>query len=134
MFLFVNFFQQGWRSEVALPGVADYLVEDNRHDEEVQQETLGGVRTVEVEKNEREEKREELEAGVAEGGAQEFQPGDRRQEDVAAAKAATDKRSQASRVDEGRASLFSSAHWIPSFLLWLRAKPSLVRALSTIAG
>lgn len=43
------------------------LVEDDRHDEEVQQETLRGVRTVEMEKDEREEQSEELEAGVAEG-------------------------------------------------------------------
>lgn len=41
-------------------------MEDNRHDEEVQQEALGGVRTVEVEKDECEEQSEELEAGVAE--------------------------------------------------------------------
>lgn len=44
-----------------------HLVEDNRHDEEVQQEALGGVRAVKVEKDEREEQSEELEAGVAEG-------------------------------------------------------------------
>lgn len=44
-----------------------HLVEDDRHDEEVQQEALGGVRTVKVEKDEREEKSEELEAWIAEG-------------------------------------------------------------------
>ena len=44
-----------------------YLVKDNRHDEEVQQEALGGVRTVKVEKNKCEEKSEELEAGITEG-------------------------------------------------------------------
>ena len=59
-------------------------MEDDGHYEEVQQEALGGVRTVKVEKDEREEQSEELEAGVAEGRAQELQPGDRRQEDVTA--------------------------------------------------
>lgn len=43
------------------------LVEDNRHDEEVQQEALGDVRTVKVEKDECKEQSEELEARVAEG-------------------------------------------------------------------
>lgn len=61
-----------------------HLVEDDGHDEEVQQEALGGVRTVEVEKDEREEQSEELEAGVAEGRAQELQSGDGRQENVTA--------------------------------------------------
>ena len=59
-----------------------HLVEDDGHDEEVQQEALGGVRTVEVEKDEREEQGEELEAGVAEGRTQKFQPGDCRQENI----------------------------------------------------
>lgn len=44
-----------------------YLVEHNGHDEEVQQEALGGTWTVEVKENERKEQSEELEAGVAEG-------------------------------------------------------------------
>lgn len=60
------------------------LVEDNRHDEEVQQEALGDVRTVKVEKDECKEQSEELEARVAEGWAQEFQSSDGRQENVAA--------------------------------------------------
>lgn len=60
------------------------LVKDNGHDEEVQQEALRGARTVEVEKDEREEQSEELEARVAEGRAKQFQSGDRGQQDVAA--------------------------------------------------
>lgn len=43
------------------------LVKENAHDEEVQQETLGGVWTVKVEKDQCEEQREELETRVAEG-------------------------------------------------------------------
>lgn len=42
------------------------------------------MRAVEVEKDEREEKSDELEAGVTERRAQEFQPGNRRQENIAA--------------------------------------------------
>ena len=30
--------------------------------------------------------------------------------------------------------LFLPTHWMPSLLRWLREKPSLVRALSTMAG
>lgn len=44
-----------------------HLVKDDGHDEEVQQEALRGARTVEVEKDKREEQSEELEARVAEG-------------------------------------------------------------------
>jgi len=61
-----------------------HLVENNRHDEEVQQEALGEVWTVEVEEDECEEQREELEAGVAERWTQEFQSSNRCQENVAA--------------------------------------------------
>lgn len=43
------------------------------------------MRAVEVEEDQREEKSDELEAGVTEGRAQEFQPGNRRQENIAAA-------------------------------------------------
>lgn len=59
-------------------------MEDDRHYKEVQQEALGGVRTVEVEKKQSEEQSEELEAGVTEGCPQEFQSGNCRQEDVTA--------------------------------------------------
>lgn len=41
-------------------------MENNRHDEEIEQEALGGAWTVEVEKDECEEQGEELEARVAE--------------------------------------------------------------------
>lgn len=59
-------------------------MKDNGHDEEVQQEALRGTRTVEVEKDEREEQSEELEARIAEGRAKQFQSGDRGQQDIAA--------------------------------------------------
>lgn len=59
-------------------------MEHNGHDEEVQQEALGGTWTVEVKENERKEQSEELEAGVAEGWAQEFQSSDCRQENITA--------------------------------------------------
>lgn len=61
------------------------LVKDDGHDEEVEQEALGGVRTVEVEEDEREEKSDELEAGVTEGRAQQLQTGHGGQQNVAAA-------------------------------------------------
>lgn len=61
------------------------LVKDDRHDEEVQQEALGGVRAVKVEKDEREEKSDELETGVTERRAQEFQPSHGGQQNIAAA-------------------------------------------------
>lgn len=61
------------------------LVKDDGHDEEVQQEALGGVRAVKVEKDEREEKSDELEAGVTEGRAQELQSGHGGQQNIAAA-------------------------------------------------
>lgn len=60
-------------------------MKDDGHDEEVQQEALGGVRAVKVEEDEREEKSDELEAGVTEGRAQQLQTGDGGQQDVAAA-------------------------------------------------
>lgn len=59
-------------------------MKEDAHDEEVQQEALRGVWTVEVEKDQREEQGEELEARVAEGRAQQFQSGDGGQQDVAA--------------------------------------------------
>lgn len=43
------------------------------------------MRAVEVEKDECEEKSDELEAGVTERRAQKFQPSNRRQENIAAA-------------------------------------------------
>lgn len=61
------------------------LVKDDRHDEEVQQEALGGVGAVEVEKDEREEKSDELAAGVTERRAQEFQSSNGGQQNIAAA-------------------------------------------------
>lgn len=60
-------------------------MEEDGHDEEVEQEALGGAWTVEVEEDEREQQGEELEAGVTEGRAQEFQPSDCGQENIAAA-------------------------------------------------
>lgn len=59
-------------------------MKEDAHNEEVQQEALRGVRTVEVEKDQREEQGEELEARVAEGRAQQFQSSDGGQQDVAA--------------------------------------------------
>lgn len=67
------------------------LVEEDAHDEEVQQEALRGVRTVKVEKDQREEQREELETGVAEGRAQQLQSRNGGQQDVAAAGASNRK-------------------------------------------
>lgn len=61
-----------------------YLVKDDGHDVEVQEEALGGTRTVEVEKNERKEESQELEAGITEGRTQEFQPSNCCQENVTA--------------------------------------------------
>lgn len=61
-----------------------YLVEHNGHDEEVQQEALRGTWTIEVKENECKEQSEKLEAGVAEGWAQEFQSSDCRQENITA--------------------------------------------------
>lgn len=69
---------------VYLQTLLSHLVENNRHDEEVQQEALRGMRTVEVEKDEGEEQGEELETGVAEGCTQEFQACDCRQENITA--------------------------------------------------
>lgn len=59
-------------------------MKEDAHDKEVQQEALGGVWTVEVEKDKCEEQREELEARVAEGRAQQLQSSNGGQQDVAA--------------------------------------------------
>lgn len=47
-----------------------HLVEDNGHEEEVEQEGLRSPAVVELEENNGEDERQELEAGVAEGRAQ----------------------------------------------------------------
>lgn len=67
-------------------------MEQDGHDEEVQQETLRGMWTIKVEKDEREEQSEEVCAGVTEGRAQEFQTSDCGQEDVTAGDGAESQR------------------------------------------
>lgn len=118
-------------------------MENDGHDEEVQQEALRGVRAVKVEKDKCEEQSEELETGVTERGTQELQAGDRRQENITAG-GGKRQRVQIQQLLHHthihwwccvfEAVCVHSTHWIPSFLRWLRAKPSLVSALSTMAG
>lgn len=49
-------------------------MEDDGHEEEVEQEGLRSPAVVELEENDGEDKREELVAGVAEGRAQKLHP------------------------------------------------------------
>lgn len=113
-------------------------MKEDAHNEEVQQEALGGAWTVKVEKDQREEEREELEARVAEGRAQQLQPCNGGQQDVAAGGRSDGSEGvgcQLVNITHTHVhTVFVSTYWIPSFLRWLSAKPSLVSALSTMAG
>lgn len=60
------------------------LAEDDRHDEEVEQEGFRGTAAVKLKEDDGEDEREELIAGIAEGGTEKLHPGNCHQQDITA--------------------------------------------------
>ncbi len=59
-------------------------VEDDGHQEEVEQECLRGTAAVELKEDDGEDEREELVAGIAEGGTKKLHPSNCHQQDITA--------------------------------------------------
>lgn len=60
------------------------LVEDNGHNKKVQQKGFRGSAAVKLEEDDSEDESDELEAGIAEGGAEELHPSNCHQQDITA--------------------------------------------------
>lgn len=60
------------------------LAEDDGHDEEVKQEGFRGTAAVKLKEDDGEDEREELIAGIAEGGTEKLHPSNCHQQDITA--------------------------------------------------
>lgn len=66
------------------PSHSTDLVEDDGHEEEVEQECFRGTAAVKLKEDDGEDEREELVAGIAEGGTKKLHPSNCHQQDITA--------------------------------------------------